>query len=152
MNRFDIVSLQDAIVAKVKSLTAAQVYQDMVPDDHGIEVRDGQIVPYVVLRFGPMRPGYTGKSMAGPRHDEYWASVDIVAISSNGRVSRVLLNGLVDELIGFKPDGVAPLQMRTDAGDPAQFVVASNESQPTQHVAATRLRYTVNSTAVGVAP
>jgi hypothetical protein len=52
-------------------------------------------------------------------------------------------------MIGFKPDGVSPMQMRTDAGDPAQFVVSSNESRPTQYICSTRLRYTVNAVDVG---
>jgi len=87
--------------------------------------------------------------MRGPRHDEYWASFDVMAISGNGRVSRLLNAGLVDMLIGFKPDGVSPIQMRTDAGEPAQFVVAHNESRPTQMVSSTRLRYNVNNVNVG---
>jgi hypothetical protein len=146
MSGFDIVTLQDAIVDKVKSLIPnTTVFEDSIPDDEALPMDSaGQLIPYVVLRFGPIRPSYTGKSIRGPRLDEYWASCDVVAISGVGRVSRMLNSGLVGELIGFKPDGIAPMQMRTDSGDPAQFVVSSNESRPTQFIASTRLRYTVN--------
>lgn len=150
MAGFDIVSLQDAITTQVKSLVPdTLVLEDSIPDDFQLPMEGTKIKPYVVLRFGPLRPSYTGKSLRGPRHDEYWASCDIVAIAGNGRTARLLNAGLVDAMIGFKPDGVSPMQMRTDAGDPAQFVVSSNESRPTQFIASTRLRYTVNSTDVG---
>lgn len=150
MAGFDIVSLQDAITAYVRSQTAATVYEDSIPDDEPLPMdANGKLLPYVVLRYGPIRPSYTGGSFAGPRHDEYWASCDVLAVSGNGRVSRVLNNGLVDALIGFKPDGVSPMHQRTDAGDPAQFVVSSNESRPTQYISSTRLRYTVNAVNVG---
>lgn len=146
-----IVDLQDRIVAKVqKEFPNHTVYQDSIPDDEHLPFdATGKLQPYIVLRFGPLRPGYTGKSIRGPRYDEYWASCDLIAISSNGRVSRVLNAALVSKMMGFRPDGVAPMQMRTDAGDPAQFVVSSNESRPTQYVSTTRLRYTVNGTNTG---
>ena len=151
MAGFDIVALQDAIVDKVKATIPNTVlFEDSIPDDESIPVTtDGQIIPYVVLRFGPVRPSYTGRSLRGPRLDEYWASCDIVAIAGKGRIARRLNAGLVDTLIGFKPDGISPMQMRTDAGDPAQFVVSSNESRPTQYIASTRLRYTVNGASPG---
>lgn len=150
MAGFDLVTLQDNITAYVHSLTTATVYEDSIPDDEALPMDEaGKLLPYVVLRYGPLRPSYTGKSFGGARHDEYWASCDVLAISGNGRVSRILNNGLVDALIGFKPDGVAEMHQRTDAGEPAQFVVSSNESRPTQYVQSTRLRYTVNATNVG---
>lgn len=152
MAGFDIVELQDNIVEFVKSqVPNTVVLEDSIPDDFSLPINPttGEMMPYVVLRFGPLRPSYTGKSMRGPRHDEYWASCDIVAIAPRGRQARQLNAGLVDACIGFKPDGVSPMQMRTDAGDPAQFVVSSNESRPTQYVSSTRLRYTVNGVGVG---
>lgn len=143
---FDIVPLQDAIVAYVESLTTATVYEDSIPDDEPLPMdANGKLQPYIVLRFGPIRPSYTGHSMRGPRLDEYWASCDVLAISGKGRVSRLLNAGLVGSMIGFKPDGISPMSMRTDSGDPAQFVVSSNESRPTQYIASTRLRYRVPS-------
>lgn len=148
---FDIVTLQDNIVDELKAfLPNTVIYEDTIPDDAELPFDDDDnLAPYIVLRFGPIRPSYTGKSLMGPRHDEYWASCDIVAVAPRGRVARVLNAAAVDHMIGFKPDGVSPMSMRTDAGDPAQFVVSSNESRPTQFVASTRLRYTVNGTNIG---
>lgn len=152
---FNIVESQDAITARVKDVLgpeyAGRVFEDMAPDDEHLPMSaDGsKLLPYVVMRYGPIRPGYTGKSMAGPRYDDYWASCDAIAVAPNGRSSRILNSVLVDALMGFRPDGITPLQMRTDAGDPAQFTVSSNESRPTQYVTSTRLRYAVNGKNVG---
>lgn len=150
---FNIVDLQDTITEKVQSVVPdTLILEDSIPDDFSPPVdSEDKLLPYIVLRYGPIRPSYTGKSLAGVRHDEYWASCDVLAISAVGRVSRILNSAIVDALLGFKPDGVSPMTMRTDAGDPAQFVVSSNESRPTQYVASTRLRYTVNGTNVGAA-
>lgn len=150
---FNIVGLQDLITAQVKlTVPDTLVLEDSIPDDFSPPVdANNKLLPYVVLRYGPIRPSYTGKSIMGTRFDEYWASCDVMAISAHGRASRLLNAGLVDALLGFKPDGVSPMTMRTDAGDPAQFVVSSNESRPTQFISSTRLRYTVNGTNVGAA-
>lgn len=146
----NMIEQQDEILAHVKTLIPdTPVYEDMVPDDESLPMDEEQnLIPYVVVRFGPLRPSYTGKSFGGPGMDEYWASTDIVAIAPTGRTARVLNYALVAQLIGWCPDGISPLTQRTDAGDPAQFVVSSNESRPTQYVASTRLRYTVNASGV----
>jgi hypothetical protein len=147
----DIVTVQDNITAQVKIIAPnTPVYEDTIPDDAQLP-RDNQglLVPYIVLRYGPIRPSYTGKGMAGPRHDEYYATVDVMAVSSKGRRSRQINGAVVSNLIGFKPDGASPISMRTDAGDPAQFVVSSNEARPTQMVSSTRLKFNLNTLSVG---
>lgn len=153
MAGLDIVLLQDAITSEVKRFLGDDtlVLEDTIPDDFPMP-RDPytmKLRPYVVLRYGPLRPSYTGKGFGGPRHDEYYGTCDVMAIAPNGRSARLLGAILVDHLIGFRPDGVSPMGMRTDAGDPAQFVVSSNESRPTQMISSTRLRFTVNSRGIG---
>lgn len=152
MAGLSVITLQDNIIERVRELFPNyEIFEDSIPDDEDLPIDSltRKLKPYIVLRFGPLRPSYTGKSIRGPRMDEYWASCDLVAVASSGRVARVVNDALVFNMIGFKPDGVSPMQMRTDAGDPAQFVVSSNESRPTQYVSSTRLRYTVNGIDVG---
>lgn len=153
MAGLDIVLLQDAIADEVRAFLGVDtlVLEDTIPDDSTLprDPNTMKMIPYVVIRFGPIRPGYTGKSFKGPRYDEYYGTCDLMAVAPNGRSARLLNAILVDHMIGFKPDGVSPIGMRTDAGDPAQFVVSSNESRPTQMICSTRLRFTVNSVGVG---
>ncbi len=146
----DLFAMQEAITDHVKTLTTLPVEEDMWPDDEPIPMgTDGKIKPYIVLRFGPRRASYTGGSMRGPRLDEYWSSVDIVGVAGDGKKARRLCTGLVEELIGYKPDGVTPLSQRSDSGDPAMFTVSSNETRPTQYVASTRLRFSLNGVGNG---
>lgn len=146
----NLYEMQDRISQHVKTLTAWEVRDDMYPDGIPIPMgTDGKIKPYIVLRFGVRRASYTGGSMRGPRMDEYWSTVDVVAIADDGNKSRRLLNGLIEDLIGWKPDGVTPLSQRSDAGDPAMFTVSSNESRPTQYVSSTRLRFSLNGVGNG---
>lgn len=146
----NLFAMQEAIEAHIKTLTTIPIEEDMWPDDKDIPMgTDGKIKPYIVLRFGPRRASYTGGSMRGPRMDEYWSSVDIVAIAGDGSKARKLCNGLVEELIGYRPDGIHPLSQRADSGDPAMFTVSSNETRPTQYVASTRLRFSLDGVGNG---
>lgn len=137
--------MQEAITAHVKSLTVLPVEEDQWPDDKPLPMStDGKIKPYIILRYAPRRSSYAERSMRGARLDGYWSSVDVVCVTNDGNKSRKMLEGLMDELVGWKPDGVSPLSQRPDAGDPAMFTVSSNEARPTQYIAQSRLRFSLS--------
>jgi hypothetical protein len=147
----DLVSYQDAITAQVVALYPDyDVIEDTLDDDMVLH-RDlrGKMPAYIVLRYGPKLPKRRGKSFAGPRHDEYYATVDILAVASKGRIARQLCDAACNDLIGFKPDGVAPMSIQDDGGMFAAFVVSSNEARPTRSLASQRLRFNVNNTNIG---
>lgn len=151
---FNIDELQDNIVAYLKlCLPNTPMVEDTLEDDY-TPPRDanGKLVPYQILRFAPMKASRRGKSMAGVRHDEYYGTVDIMAVASKGRIARRINNRQVDFLIGFKPDGVVSMGLSSEDAAAAQFVVASNEARPTQNVASTRMKFTVNNLDVGAYP
>ena len=151
MGGFDLVPMQDAIVARVREIAPnTPVYEDTIPDDEAL-FRDGdtlKVTPSIILRFSPLFPGYE-RAMAGPRHDSYLAFVDILAVSANGRISRQLNAAITSRLIGFKPDGIAPLHQNNSSGVPGQFTVSQNEMRPTLSVVSTRLRWAVNNSNIG---
>lgn len=151
---FNIVAYQDNIVARLKSvLPNTEILEDTIPDDKPFP-RDanGKAVPYIVLRFGPILAKHRGKSFMGARHDEYFATCDIMAVAPNGRMARQVCMIATDRLMGWAPDGVAPMGLRDDGGSAVQFVVASNEARPTMMIASTRMQYSINSKGVGTAP
>lgn len=150
---FNIVETQDDIVARVKFILPNHpVLEDTLPDDTALpRDENGQLIPYVVLRFGPIRAKRREKSMMGPRHDGYFGTVDVMCVAPNGRMARLANQIAIDGLIGYKPNnGTEPLSPRSDEGDPSQFVVSSNEARPTQMVCSTRLKFGVNTRNVGV--
>lgn len=149
---FDMVAMQDAITAYVRSLaTNTEVFEDTVPDDANLP-RDtnNKVTPFIVLRFSPLGPGHA-RSMAGTRHDEYLAFVDVLAVAPIGRTARILSAAITSRMLGFKPDGIAPLHQNASSGSPGQFTVSQNEVRPTLSVVSTRLRWAVNNSNIGEA-
>ena len=147
----DLVGYQEAITAEVKRLYPDyEVIEDTLEDDRAMG-RDlnGKMPAYIVLRYGPMMPKRRGKSFKGALHDEYYGTVDIMAVASKGNIARRLCNAVLVDLMGYRPDGVAPMGLQDDGGMFAAFVVSSNEARPTRSIASQRLRFNVNNTGIG---
>lgn len=150
----DLSSYQDAITAEVERLYADfDVIEDTLEDDRILE-RDthGKQEAFIILRYGPLMPKRRGKSFAGNMHDEYYATVDIMAIASKGNIARKLCSAVMLDMLQFAPDGVSKLSLQDDGGMFAAFVVSSNEARPTRSIASQRLRFNVNNKNVGAVP
>lgn len=147
----DLYSYQEAITAHVKSLYPDyNVIEDTLDDDYVLQ-RDpmGKMPAYIILRYGPMMPVRRGKSFAGPRLDEYYATVDVMAIGSKGNIARRLSAAVTQDLLGWSADGFAHLTLQDDGGMFAAFVVSSNEARPTRSIASQRFRFPINTNNVG---
>lgn len=149
-----LVTYQDAITAEVERLYPDyDVYEDTLDDDHILK-RDlkGKMPAYIILRYGPKLPKRRGKTFKGAMHDEYYATVDVMAVASKGRIARVLCDAVTNDLLQFRPDDVAPMSIQDDGGMFAAFVVSSNEVRPTRSLASERLRFNVNNRNIGTNP
>lgn len=150
----DLVSYQEAITAYVKLMYPdKEVIEDTLEDDHVIE-RDtrGKMPDYIILRYGPLMPKRRGRTFKGVLHDEYYATVDVMAIASKGNIARSLCTAVMLDLLSFRPDGVSPMSLQDDGGMFAAFVVSSNEARPTRSIASQRIRFNVNNANVGYTP
>lgn len=150
----DLVGYQEAITAEVERLFPDyEVIEDTVEDDR-VMMRDlrGKMPAYIILRYGPMMPKRRGKSFKGALHDEYYGTVDIMAIASKGNIARKTCTAVMVELLSFRPDGVSSLTLQDDGGMFAAFVVSSNEARPTRSIASQRMRFNVNGTGIGGFP
>lgn len=148
----DLVGYQDAITARVTELYGANydIVEDTNDDSAALtRTLEGKMGSYIILRYGPKLPSRRGKSLAGARHDGYYATVDIMAITSKGRKSRALCDAVTNDLIGWAPDGVSPMSIQDDGGMFAAFVVQSNEARPTRNIASQRMRFNVNTNNIG---
>lgn len=150
----DLFSYQEVITAEVQRLYPGfEIIEDTVEDDRIME-RDprGKQGAFVILRYGPLMPKRRGKSFKGNLHDEYYATVDIMAIASKGNVARSLCTAIMIDMLQFAPDGVSKMSLQDDGGMFAAFVVSSNEARPTRSIASQRLRFNVNNKNVGATP
>lgn len=150
----DLFSYQEAITAEVQRLYPGfEIIEDTVEDDRIMERNPrGKQGAFVILRYGPMMPKRRGKSFKGNLHDEYYATVDIMAIASKGNVARSLCTAIMIDMLQFAPDGVSKMSLQDDGGMFAAFVVSSNEARPTRSIASQRLRFNVNNKNVGATP
>lgn len=150
----DLTSYQEAITTEIQRLYPDfDVIEDTVEDDRIME-RDirGKQEAFIVLRYGPLMPKRRGKSFSGNLHDEYYATVDIMAIGSKGNVARSLCTAIMLDMLQYSPDGVSKMNLQDDGGMFAAFVVSSNEARPTRSIASQRLRFNVNNKNVGALP
>lgn len=150
----DLVGYQEAITAEVERLFPDfEVIEDTVEDDRAM-MRDlkGKMPAYIILRYGPLMPKRRGRTFKGATHDEYYGTVDIMAIASKGNIARKLCTAVMVELLSFRPDGVSALSLQDDGGMFAAFVVSSNEARPTRSIASQRMRFNVNNVNVGSFP
>lgn len=141
---FELVPLQDAIVAQLQSVMPdTPFYEDGVWDDASLHrTPEGQLIPYIVPRFGSIRRRPLSYSIAGTRYDDYYSTVDVVCVAPMGRMARQMLDLAADTLIGFKPDDATEM---TVEGYPDNFVVLNNIGRPAAYAATVRFRFGVNA-------
>lgn len=148
MTGFNTLIAQDAITARCQvALPGHAVIEDGILDDANLlrDTATGQLVPYVIVRFGPLRRSALGYSIAGARHDDYYSTTDILVVAPKGRMARQGMMILTDSLLGFKPDGTSEMIIE---GGSSEFVVMSNEARPSAFVSSIRMRYGVNQAGV----
>lgn len=147
---FALVPIHDTLTAKAKTiLPNTPVHEDMPLDEVSPQTdQRGQMIPYVVLRYGPIRKAYgTGEAIAGVRHDNYFGTFDLMTVAPTGRMARQMFDILTDAYIGFDAGGGGTVSLE---GAASNFVVSSNEVRPTQFVCMVRLKFPMNGVNVGV--
>jgi len=147
MTGLDLVSVQDAILAHVtSSFPAWSVKEDEVLDDEYLLKINGNVKPFIVLRWHGLNRSVTANSFAGVRFDEYNSAVDIVVISPTPKQGRMGLNMVMDTLIGWQVPGGSQL---TPSGGASVFPVVDYDGKPHLFLAINTLTFQVNSTDVG---
>lgn len=103
---FDLHAVQKSIEADLAAAYPQyDFYRSTVPEDKQVP-RDGEEVnPFFVLLFGKMYASARGKSMSGPRNDEYNSWVEVLAIGSVEDDVSDALALPTDYLIGYKTTG-----------------------------------------------
>lgn len=150
MAGFDAVTTQDSITTYLKTIfTNTPIYEDGLPDDAEPAVgTDMQLTPYIVLAYGPMRPtgGATGRGFGGARWDDYFATLDVDVYAPTGRMCRLMLQSVLDTLVGWVPTDSSPISIE---GNIRNFVYSETATLPTTFQCSARLRYALNTTGIG---
>lgn len=148
MTGFNTLAIEDAITARLQAtLPSHEVVEDGIADDANL-LRDSnmQLIPYIIVRYGPLRRKYLGYAVAGARHDDYYATTDVLVVAPKGRMAREGLMILTDALVGWAPAGGDAMNIE---GGSSQFVVMNHQARPSAFVASIRLRFGVNQQGVG---
>lgn len=147
MTGLDLVAVQNVILAHVtSSFPNWTIKEDEVLDDEYLLKIDGNVKPFIVLRWHGLNRSATGASFAGARFDEYNSAVDIVVIAPTPKQGRIGLNMVMDTLIGWPVPGGSQL---VPSGGSSVFPVVDYDGKPHIYLAVNTLTFQVNSTDVG---
>lgn len=150
MAGFDSLLTQDSITAYAKTVfTNTDIFEDGLTDDE-LNARNlpaMQLKPYVVLRYGAMRPSATGKAFGGQRWDDYFATVDVDCTAPTGRMARAMLAAWTDSLVGWTPTDSNRIYMQ---GSVYNYATEANAAGPSTFTCSARFLYGLNVTGVSL--
>jgi len=103
---FDLSAIQQATMTHLRTtFPQFDFYVSAVPEDEEMPRQGEEVLPFFVVQFGPMWPRARGASVAGPRNDDYYSWIQVIAISSLEERAGSALSLVTDRLIGFRPAG-----------------------------------------------
>lgn len=103
---YDLYAIQKATK---NSLTTTfpnyKFFRNTIPEDQQVPRQGEEVNPFFVLQWGPMMRRARGRSIKGPRNDDYYSWMQVVGIGSVEDDIGDALALIVDRLIGYKPAG-----------------------------------------------
>lgn len=107
---FDLSAVQHDIRNYLRTtFPQYQFFTSSVPEDDEMPRVGDEVLPFFVLQFGPLWPRPRGKSIKGPRNDDYFSWVQIIAVASVEERAADAVALVTDYLIGYKPVGATSL-------------------------------------------
>lgn len=146
MTGLDLVAVQEEILAQVETaFPNYEIKEDEVLDDEYLLKIDGNVKPFIVLRWHGLNRSVTGASFGGVRWDEYNSAVDVVLVAPSPKIARRALNAVMDGLIGWNVPGGGQL---TPVGGASVFPVVDNDARPHIYLAVNTLSFQVDSNGI----
>lgn len=135
----DPVVEHDAITARLESVMAQDVYED-VADGVTQTWNDTFMVPYIAVDYGMPLASAGGRSIARENLQPTDQRVIVAACASSNRVARQVASRVVQQMTGFEPsDNAGPLKL---VGGGA-FTIQT-ENKPTVYVSEVYFMYSAN--------
>lgn len=117
---FNLHAIQTDIMQYVRAMFPQFVFhRNTTPEDEQVPRNGDEVDPFFIVQFGGMTPRPRGRSIKGPRNDEYYSWVQFIGIGSVEDDVADALALLTDRLIGWKPKdatGLYPDGNSTDYG------------------------------------
>lgn len=126
---------QDSITTHLRTLYPhIPVIPDGLMDQEDDVIKkyaDGSVKPFIVLWFRQPQRLRRGRSIADTRLDQRMASVDVVVVARSAPESRLVLNAVIDSMVGWKPEngGIMVESDRSLWGDARAVDFASRPSR-----------------------
>lgn len=146
MTGLNLVAVQEEILSHIETtFPNYEIKEDEVLDDEYLLKIDGNVKPFIVLRWHGLNRSATGASFGGTRWDQYNSAVDIVVIGPSPKIARRALNLVMDGLIGWNVPGGGEL---TPIGGSAVAPVVDYEGKPHIYLAVNTLSFQVDSNGI----
>lgn len=146
MPGLDLVAVQDAILSHIETtFPAYEIKEDEVLDDEALLRIDGNVKPFIVLRWYGLNRSAVNASFGGVRWDEYNSAVDVVVVAPSPRIARRALNAVMDDLIGWVVPGGGQLIPEGGASVAASL---DSDGKPHLYLAVNTLSFQVDSNAI----
>lgn len=146
MSGLDLFSLQQEVKAYLVSVINWPVDSGATPEAENLQLTDGVLQPYVVLRFSDGMPLSGGESFGGSKFDEYYTYVDALCIGATDEDARALANVVNRFMLGKVFENSTEVKKAYGGGI---FAVADAARKPVAFVAVTSFRMNYNQTDVG---
>lgn len=146
MTGLDLVAVQDEILSHITTtFPNYDIKEDEVLDDESLLKIDGNVKPFIVLRWHGLNRSVTGASFGGARWDQYNSAVDVVVVAPSPKIARRALNMIMDDLIGWTVPGGGEL---IPVGGEAVAPVVNYEGKPHIYLAVNTLSFQVDSNGI----
>jgi len=132
-------AIHDYLVAEIAPL---EVLDTEIPDSDTVHLVNGELKPYVVVRFSDTLKASGQASFGGPRRDGYYSLVQTLSVASTGLKALELASKVNGKMIGYQPtpnDG--PIEKDFGGGS---FAIKGVNTKPSFFVAIAAFRYLTN--------
>jgi len=136
----DIAAPDAAIYSRLGTGIHVPVFWDDPWDDDTLDIKNGIVVPYIVVIPGRPVTVQRGRGIVGPRLDPIKTWVTVLVASGSSTVSRAVWREVVDLLVGYKPTGSTMLELSGSDSFPR----VGNLSKPNTYNVAGSFKYTTN--------
>lgn len=143
-----LISGQDEILARVRTIPNIGVYDDELPDEVIPETIPGtdQIRPFVTISFGGLvEAPRRVNGIAGADKDTGETTIVVQGVGSTPRAAKAAVEAVRNKLVGFKPVNCGEIRFALFGGTGK----LSHLGNPTRYASNQSLRYYQNSDTAG---